>query len=294
MSFIETPRFPDDVGFGAQGGPSFLTRMAISQSGAEQRQAQWSLARMRYNVSHAVNTQAEIETMVAFFRSMQGRTHGFRFKDWADYQVSSATGWVTSSGVGNNGLPTANINKYYESGALSSLRPITKPVSGSVGFWYGGSSSAVPTSLDHTLGLVTFGAISSRAVSSVSVGASTIVTLASALSPNISSGGRLYLQSVVGSLGTFLNGSAHLVTTISGASYTLSATDTSTPSLVYSGGGYGAHYPQANTALRWVGDFDVPVRFDSDAMKVTLDAGYFKLWGEIDIVEIKVNSSGAG
>ena len=87
-----------------------------------------------------------------------------------------------------------------------------------------------------------------------------------------------------------MNHTALLIASHSGAAYTL-ALDTTTPTLVYSGGGYGAHYPQETSTLRWSGDFDVPCRFDTDEMKVSLEAGYFRLWNEINIVEIKINTT---
>jgi len=293
MSFNESPRFPEDIGFGAVGGPTFITRISVSQSGHEQRRAQWSIARMRYNVSHAVNTQQQIEELVAFFRAMQGRAHGFRFKDWMDFEVTTDSGRFNLGGVGE-GLPTGQLQKYYESGSLTALRPITKPVSlstpsSTVALHYNSTSGSPAADIDFTTGVVTFSAFASAAVDSLTTGAFTDVTLVGALSPDLAVGEKLYVTSLFGDVGSYMNGIAHTITSHTGAIYTV-ATDTSTPALVYSGGGTGYHYPQETNTLRWSGAFDVPVRFDSDAMKVTLDAGYFKLWSEIELVEIKVSS----
>ena len=284
--FIEE-QFPTDVGFGAVGGPSFLTRMSIALSGHEQRNPKWGIARMRYNVSKDVNTESEIEQLVAFFRVMQGRAHGFRFKDWMDYKTTETTGWFNAAGVGNYGLRTAQLYKHYQVGSLEALREITKPVS-NITITYSGAALTTAVTSYHN-GIVTFSAFAFDTVASVGVGSLTTLVLSAALSNDLTVGQRLYVNSVFGTLGDYLNNSAHVIASHTGAAYTL-ITNTSTPALVYSGGGYGAHFPQETSTLRWAGDFDVPVRFDSDQMNVKLDAGYYRLWDEINVVEIKVNS----
>ncbi len=40
MAFIET-RFPDDISYGAAGGPGYQTDVVTVNSGAEQRNAAW-------------------------------------------------------------------------------------------------------------------------------------------------------------------------------------------------------------------------------------------------------------
>ena len=290
MSFIESPRFPEDVGVGAVGGPTFLTRMSIALSGHEQRNPKWSVARMRYNVTHHVNTQGGLETVVAYFRAMQGRAHAFRFKDWQDFETDADSGYFNLAGVGNYGLPTATLQKYYQTGSLEALREITKP-STVAGILYAGASISLIPAVDYTSGIVTFSSFALDSIASVTIGSSlTTLTLSAALADDLTVGQRLFVNSVLGSVGSYMNNTALQITSHSGAAYTV-ALDTTTPTLVYSGGGYGAHYPQETSTLRWLGEYDVPVRFDMDQMKVTLEAGYFRLWNEIELVEIKVNTT---
>ena len=42
MSFIETPRFPDDIAYGAQGGPMYSTDVVATASGYEKRNQNWA------------------------------------------------------------------------------------------------------------------------------------------------------------------------------------------------------------------------------------------------------------
>jgi uncharacterized protein (TIGR02217 family) len=87
MAFHEV-RFPDDIAYGATGGPEYLTSVVSMASGYEQRNANWSAARGKWNVASGLKHQAQLNTLIAFFRARKGKAYGFRFKDWTDYKVT--------------------------------------------------------------------------------------------------------------------------------------------------------------------------------------------------------------
>jgi len=146
MAFIEV-RFPADISYGSAGGPEYSTEVVITHSGYEQRNANWSQARARYNVSHGVKTQLQLDTLIAFFRARKGRADGFRFKDWTDYKVIGQL-----IGVGNGSNKIFQLSKSYSSGNASEQRVITKPVAGSVRVYVAGILQSVGA---YTLGLGT-------------------------------------------------------------------------------------------------------------------------------------------
>ncbi len=126
MAFYEV-RFPEKISLHATGGPSFLTNIVQVNSGAEFRDQVWSAGRAKYEVAHAARTEAKYKELLAFFRSMRGRLHGFRFKDWSDYRVLTGEGvfvMLTST--------TFQLYKRYTFGSQTYDRKITKPVSGKV------------------------------------------------------------------------------------------------------------------------------------------------------------------
>src|SRR5579864_9177684 len=129
MAFIEV-RFPTDIAYGSVGGPQYSTDIVITQSGYEQRNANWSQARACYNVAHGVKTQTQLDTLIAFFRSRKGRADGFRFKDWTDYNV---TGQAIGTGDGTTAI--FQLIKTYVSGSTSEQRVISKPVIGTVNIY---------------------------------------------------------------------------------------------------------------------------------------------------------------
>ncbi len=79
--------FPEDIACGSSGGPEYLTSVAMSAGGHEQRNANWSNPRMRFNVVPGVKNQEQLYELISFFRLCQGKAFGFRFKDWSDYQA---------------------------------------------------------------------------------------------------------------------------------------------------------------------------------------------------------------
>jgi uncharacterized protein (TIGR02217 family) len=150
MAFIET-RFPTDIAYGSVGGPQYSTDIVITQSGYEQRNANWAQARAQYNVAHGVKTQAQLDCLIAFFRARKGRADGFRFKDWTDYQV---TGQTIATGDGTTTV--FQLIKTYTDGGIMQTRTIVKPVAGTVNVYLNGVLQTGGYTLDTTTGLMTF------------------------------------------------------------------------------------------------------------------------------------------
>lgn len=150
MAFIET-RFPDDIAYGSVGGPNYSTDIVITQGGYEQRNANWSQARAQYNVAHGIKTQAQLNTLIAFFRARKGRADGFRFKDWSDYQATRQ-----SIGTGDGATKIFQLSKIYSSGTTSETRTISKPVTGTVNVYLNSVLQNSGYTLDTTTGLITF------------------------------------------------------------------------------------------------------------------------------------------
>lgn len=148
MSFLEDPRFPDDVAYGFTGGPLFNTNVVPTRSGFEQRIGRWGAALGRWTATHRNKSQAQTDLLIAFFRAVNGRAHGFRFKDWADFLADNSSGILTLISAGSYQL-----KKRYTAGVLTHDRTIAKPVSGTITIAGGGTYT-----LDSTTGIVTHSA----------------------------------------------------------------------------------------------------------------------------------------
>jgi len=156
MSFLETPRFPDQVAFWAVGGAGFNTTIIVVNSGYEQRNINWSQSRAKYDISEAMRTLADVDATIAFFRAVKGKAHGFRFKDFMDYIVTTSNG-ILGDGMGD-GTANYQMKKVYTSGALTDTRIITKPVAATVNVYVNGVIQVLNTdyTFNATTGVVTF------------------------------------------------------------------------------------------------------------------------------------------
>lgn len=199
MAFHDV-RFPEDIAYGAVGGPAFSTDVVAVKSGREKRNINWSRARRRWDVAHGVKTQAQLDALVAFFLNRGGRAHSFPFKDWTDFRLPRQV-----IGLGDGAATAFQLVKTYtDAGGHGHDRPITKPVVASVRVWLNGAEQTGGWSVARLTGLVTFDAP-----------------------------------------------------------------------------------PPADAVVEAEGEFDVPVRFDTDEMRVSIDAYDAYSWGQIPLVEVR-------
>lgn len=204
-SFVETPRFPEDISYGSRGGPTFRTDVFTAQSGFEQRNVLWQDARCKYDVAHGIRDKDDMDTVLAFFYNMRGKATGFRFKDWSDYRLING-----NIGTGDGSTTAFQVVKKYTVGSNTFTRNLYKLVTSTLsGVTVNGvaKTEGVDFTVNYNTGVITF---------SVAPGNTHAI--------------------VVGNV-----------------------------------------------------EFDVPARFDTDEMSVTLEAFELETWDSIPIVEIRIS-----
>ena len=133
MASFHDVRFPLELGFGAAGGPAFSTLVVVTASGAEQRNAEWSDARLEYDAGLGIRSEADLKRLVGFFRARRGQAHGFRFLDPLD-NGSAADGGEPAAldqplGIGDGGTTRFALVKTYGDAALPDELPQTRRIS---------------------------------------------------------------------------------------------------------------------------------------------------------------------
>jgi uncharacterized protein (TIGR02217 family) len=125
--------FPIEIGVEASVSPNFSTNIVTSASGFEARNANWSQARLRFDAGPGVRGDAELETLLAFFRARRGPAVAFRFRDPFDHSSNAMSGSPTAAdqqiGIGDGAAGRFELLKTYGPGEV---RRITRPVAGSV------------------------------------------------------------------------------------------------------------------------------------------------------------------
>ncbi len=161
MNFHEV-RFPASLSFGSVGGPERRTDIVTLANGFEERNTPWAHSRRRYDAGLGMRSLDDIETMISFFEARQGQMFGFRWKDWSDYKSGSATADVDHGDQviarGDGERTEYQLVKTYSSGGVSYVRPITKPVLGTVrlGLDQDAMREGVDYEVDLARGVVTF------------------------------------------------------------------------------------------------------------------------------------------
>ncbi|KIC43060.1 glycoside hydrolase family 24 [Ruegeria sp. ANG-R] len=135
MNFHEV-RFPASLSFGSVGGPERRTDIVTLANGFEERNTPWAHSRRRYDAGLGMRSLDDVETLISFFEARQGQMFGFRWKDWSDFKSGAATAEVDKGDQviarGDGETTDFQLIKTYSSGGFSYVRPILKPVLGTV------------------------------------------------------------------------------------------------------------------------------------------------------------------
>ena len=114
--------------------PEFSTSVAVTASGHERRNALWSDARLRFDVGPGIRSEAELGTLIAFFRARRGPARGFRLRDPFDFSSNGMTGVPGPLdqliGIGDGLAARFQLVKCYGEGDEPQMRPITRPRAG--------------------------------------------------------------------------------------------------------------------------------------------------------------------
>ncbi|GGD93700.1 glycoside hydrolase family 24 [Aureimonas endophytica] len=158
-SFSEE-RFPLGVAFGASGGPERHIEVVRLATGFETRNQRHRHAFRRYDAGSGVKSLADLGAVLAFFEARRGKLVGFRFRDPFDHRSGPYGAPVTPFdqiiGTGDGATRSFALTKTYGSGAEAYVRPIAKPVPGTVKPGLAGAALEAGFTLEAATGRITF------------------------------------------------------------------------------------------------------------------------------------------
>lgn len=168
-TFLEDPKFADDLSYWAVGGAAYKTTVTPFGSGFEARVGRWTYPLCAFDLQNVLRTytaDAQVASLMRlrnFFHVMRGQLYGFRFRDWTDF-LDDGIGILGVTGKGDGATVAFQMFKNYTlgsgGGAMSTLRLIRKPRTGDAAFpltfYVSGVLTAV--TLDSTTGIATFAA----------------------------------------------------------------------------------------------------------------------------------------
>ena len=246
------------IDYDAEGGHAFDTEITEVDSGREDRNKRWSQEGGSWQVGERYVASSELYSLNEFHRARHGRWQGFRWRDWADFEARDQA-------LTPDGSPTVPLVKNYTSGSDTYARLIKKPRA--AGFSMQRNASAFSAfTLDTTTGVVTLQADASAAISNITQAAQAQVE---AVGHGYSAGDEIHFDSVGGM--TEINDQVGTIQNVVDADHFTVDIDTSGYS-AYTSGGTADKYVQSSESLTWSGEFDVPVRFDTDKFNARFDA----------------------
>ena len=276
MSFIESPRFPDDISRGMIIAPEFNTDVVVRFSGHENRFSNWEEARLSSDLSYAAKTVAQGKALYKFFRIVKGKAYGFRIKDWLDYECVQADGVLRP--VSGTNARTWRMYKQYINSPNFDERRIAKPVNnGSFQLYLNGSASGAAITVDYVNGELTITNTTDLGLTSDVMTPGTTTYVHWTVPHNLSVGDWVRLD------GSPFSGAWAQVLTVP---------NSQAVTLAYNSTGFGAWagtthaYALTNWNPQWSGEFDVPVRFDSDKLQVELGEETIDI-SQINVVELR-------
>ena len=174
MSFHDI-RFPAKLSFGSTGGPERRTEIVALGSGFEERNTPWAHGRRRYDAGLGVKSLNDLYTVIEFFEARRGRLYGFRWKDHLDFRSRGPLDPINATdqniGTGDGVRTIFTLQKSYASGPGTYVRPIKKPVAGTLVVAVSGVPKIPGTdfTVDTATGVLTF-AVAPASSASVTAG----------------------------------------------------------------------------------------------------------------------------
>ncbi|WP_200944744.1 MULTISPECIES: DUF2460 domain-containing protein [unclassified Aureimonas] len=153
-------RFPLRVAFGTSGGPERRTEIVRLSTGFETRNQRHRHSFRRYDAGSGVKSLSDLAGVLDFFEARRGKLVGFRFHDPLDHRSAAPGTAVTAFdqviGTGDGALKVFALAKAYGVGDQAYVRPIEKPVAGTLKVAVNGSPVSAGVTLDAATGLVRF------------------------------------------------------------------------------------------------------------------------------------------
>jgi uncharacterized protein (TIGR02217 family) len=290
MAFHDT-RLPVDVERGALGGPGFKTTVTPLGSGKEQRNIDWARTRAEFDIGYGLMDQdsvileATIDSLLAFFYTREGKAHTFRFKDWSDFKIGDWQNPTTdnqSVATGGTSITlTASTISFTATDTISDSGNDLEKFLAADYIEISGSASNDGTFLISTTsaGTITVpsGIVNEGAGASVTI---TLLRETDSIFKRYSDGGINYDRPITHLVSGRVIVLKDNVVQTENTHYTVNLT---TGIITWLAG----FWPAVGVDIQVALEFDIPMRFDTDKLKLNLLMFRRGSWQNIPLVEEK-------
>lgn len=163
--FLEDPIFPacPSRSFTYSVSPQLSVTISQTASGDENRNRNWARFKLAIACQCGPRNELEIEALRDFWYAVGGTECGFRFKEWGDFKSCNKSASPSPFDQPTETIPGSpggiQLVKVYRAGVRSQVRPIYKPVAGTLLVGDAGNPSSHKTegadfTVDYTTGLI--------------------------------------------------------------------------------------------------------------------------------------------
>lgn len=283
--FIESPRFPEEIAYGASGGPTFSTTITQVLSGSTKAIRSWKEPLHRFEVSHGVRDQAQLDVLLNFFWNCGGVADQFRFKNFADFKISNTNCAFNEIDGLYKGTSTFKIFKVRQLTAMiKSYSRIFKPVPGTFKLYNAGVEVSPANYLvDYTTGKVSITtATSTSTITAITKASAGVVT--TSVAHNLNTNDIIEFSGVVEM--TEINGQSATVSVLTTTTFQVNINTSAYTA--YVSGGQVKKYLNSGAGITFTCEFDLPCRFGKDDMKINIDNYEIYSWNQIPINEVRL------
>lgn len=305
--------FPRDIGYNSVGATRYNTDVIVVDSGVDQRLSRWDQPLMEYDVAYGVRTIEQLQRLNIFFRTMRGRKFSFLFYDpldhtsgelheidyTEDFPADPTDQFIAD---GDHNKKAFQLIKTYHSpgGYLTSVRPITKPIEGTVKVAINGTE-VFNWTVDRMTGIVTFTprveltGLTAMAINPILVSGNP-TNYFTVVSPNgvftdIQVGDKIVMSGWAISTNNTTEAMRLTVTAKSLDNKTLTINSDTATWLTEAGRNgvtiYTHPAPKVGEVVTAGYSFYVPVRFDTDRLPISLDDYGTGAAAEVKVIEVR-------
>lgn len=276
--FLEE-RLPTTIDWGGSFSENHSVQTITTIGGNEYRSLRHPYVQLSYDIAYKRDIGFVRQKILDLYTRANGTFRGFRVKDTKDFSSNNYDQTPTAfdqpmllvSGT------TYQLMRWYgiSTDPMCARRRIRKPVSGTVLVGVGGTVyPPAMYSVDYTTGIVTLNANKTGAITGITKGSSTVITV----SNSMVTGESVLITGCAGM--TQINGLRAMITARTSGTITVAINSTAFSN--YTSGGAVNTGPQSGEAVTAGFQFDIPCRFDTDL------SGAFSDWGTIDATGIQI------
>lgn len=127
-------RLPPEIEIGAKGGPQLKFDVQEAVSGKEQRNKIWAECRAKYEIGYSILASSDpvgnYRKVLTLFYGHDAGLYPFRFKNWADFDLTDEPFGAGETGTARQLIKTYNPGKIFlgTPGSLQFVRIIVAPI----------------------------------------------------------------------------------------------------------------------------------------------------------------------